>query len=476
MTQVFYSSLKENKNKISFISIILSLLSFSVFILTLIYCSDFASYKYIFALPLTYAITCLFFQKAFKNISNSPVFIITVFTYFIRCCICPLLFALGGYISFFTYRPSDVYYTESIFLLCAETIVVFAVSNKYLLSNKTNKKEKSFSINNKITLIIVLLLFFVVGVYFLIPELQKTNTFLFKTNFSKIAEINYDDETIVARGSYQRYLYSLWNFIWPILRVMISPFCISLFYKKIQNKSLSIFLSSVSLLLSCLFVGGDNISPFICVILGILIIKHLYGKRANFGLSLLVIAFVTFFIIVFSSKIYLISNWRGTTGVASFSQTINAYFPWIDNSAITLSLTKQNYFEHLFYDLYYAIPFKETLFGLSGTRLNDLFNETANLSGCITPFSSQISYYLTGVGGIFIIYLLAKIAFKTEKKAMQTGYFWEYFACLYLSFYIVFSLSVYSFSIFIRTIICVYLPIKVIINLGVRKQKYVIEK
>ena len=255
------------------------------------------------------------------------------------------------------------------------------------------------------------------------------------------------------------------------LHVIIAPLFMSFFYSKISNKNISLVLCAGSAVLPCLFIGADNISPFIGIALGAITIRHLYGRKSNYLIVLFSVVAAILMGIIISSKALEFQSWRGLSGVSLFAQLINQYFPGIENGALTLDLPKGNYFEHLFFDFYYAIPFKETLFSLDGTRLNDIFNSYVKLKGTIIPFNFQLSYYFTGVGGCVIVGSLVRMAYNYEMKANNSVSFWDYYVSMYASFLIASSISIYSFSIFFRNVIGIYLPIKILLFIA-KKRHY----
>lgn len=466
-----------NSQKLSISSVSCFIVSSVAFVFAMIIGFNTSSiepyYWYIFLLPLTFSIVNVFSSRLYKRMLNSPVTMILIIFYFIRFCVSPFLFALGGYVSFYPVSFSKGSFFYAIAIMCFELITVFFVANKYIDRTVGSKtvffRQGTSSGSTHMFLITFLLLLFVLISYFTVAEIQQVNQFIFNVKWETLSSINYDNETIVARGSIGRYIFSLWSFLWPILRIIIAPLFISFFYNKISRKSISIVLSTGSLVLPCLFIGTDNIAPFIGIALGAITIRHLYGKKANFIIAICLVVATVLIGIVVSSKMIEFQLWRGASGTSLVAQLLNAYFPGIENGALTLDLPKNNYFEHLFFDFYYAVPFKETLFGFSGTRLNDLFNSFVNVKGTIVPFVFQISYYFTGLGGCFVVGVFIRLAYKLEKKAKESNAFWYYYISTYASFLIITSISIYSFSIFFRNVLCIYVPLRVIVFISKKR-------
>ena len=427
---------------------------------------------FLLLLPLVFSVVNVLSFKIYRMIPKSPVTLIIVLFYFIRFCLSPFLFVIGGCVYFFPISFSTGSFFYALATMCTEEIIVFwiassCVEKKYECNVLPPKIYSSKS--NHMFIIAISLLLFILLAYFTVPEIKLVNQFVFDVKLDTLSTIDYDNETIIARGSISRYIYSLWSFLWPVLRIIIAPLFMFFFYNKIPNYNLSLFLSAGSIILPCLFIGADNISPFIGIALGAITIKHLYKKKANYIIAVFLIIAAVLLGIIISSKASEFQEWRGASGTSLFAQLLNQYFPGIENGALTLDLPRSNYSEHFFYDFYYAIPFKETLFGFEGTRLNDLFNTYVNLKGTIVPFVFQISYYFTGIGGCIFVGLCVKLAYKYEIKANNSNSFWDYYVSMYASFLIVSSISIYSFSIFLRNVIGIYLPLKLLLFISKKR-------
>ena len=115
------------------------------------------------------------------------------------------------------------------------------------------------------------------------------------------------------------------------------------------------------------------------------------------------------------AKISSLSRWRGKwPRVAIIAQFLNAYLPGFDNMAALLSMENVSKLKTLFFDIYYAIPFKNTLFGLKGENLNDLFNIYVDTGGQIISFGSQIAHCGSLVVASASIGIISHLALNAE--------------------------------------------------------------
>ena len=434
---------------------------------------DVGIYDLLFILPFCYGMVS-FIAMSFigGRIWKSIVSILLFGGYFIKMVVTPFLFAMGGYESFLGSCVTEKGIIAAIIYMCLETITVLGLAG--YLGRKVNQKfdvKINFpQYNTKVFNWAVCLLFlFLLVAYIAIPAISEIYIFLPFADFSEIAEIRWDNETIVGRGSIERYMYSLFGFLWPVFRMIMPSLLISRSCKKYGTRTGGMFLSFLCLLLPAILLGGDNIAPFIGIFIGIIVIYKLYGKKSVKYLVLAGFFAVGILAIVMLSKLSLMSDWRGATGVSVVAQMIHNYFPGFDNMAVVFDMAQENKLNTLFFDLYYAIPFKETLFGLRGDYIQDLFETYTETGGQIIPFMGQLAYYL-GPLSPFILALFVGFAYKMERKAKRSDNFWRYFIYMYISVSTAMSLSIYSVSVYIRDLVNVVLPIYLIIKLIERRR------
>lgn len=437
------------------------------------------NYGAIAVLPFIYGLMCFISGRALRSIRKSPVTLFLLGGYFIRMVVTPLLFSLGGYQSFYKVSIASADVAQATLLLSLETVVVFLAAN-YYTSRITGEAAETIKLRKyktrPLVCMTVLLVGFIVFAYIVVPAIQSIYLFLPTANIADLSKIAWDNETIVARGSIQRYIYSLFMFLWPIVRAILPALLISQIYKRYGNKTGGLVLSAFCLLIPSVLLGGDNIAPFLGVILGIFVMLRLYGRKARKIVIIAGILFLSAFIIILSSKLASYQSWRGGAGVASVAQILQAYFPGFDNMAIGFQIENPDKLGTFLFDLYYVIPFKETLLGLSGTSLADLYTQVSATGGQIVPWGFQVAHYFGIILSPLITGLFIRWAYRAEQKARGTDDFWRYYANMYTSVLIAISLSIYSFSIFLRSYINVIVPLLIIIRLGNRRKRKEIDE
>lgn len=433
-------------------------------------------YNSIFILPIAYIINSICFPRVYSGIRKSPLTILVVCGYFFRLVICPLLFCMGGYESGLTSNSASASnVTRAVLLFSLESFVVFFVaSSKYKYRIGENEPENINFSEYNVTLAntsIVLLTIFLIFAYYSVPALKTIYIFLPNANLQDLVTLRWDNETIVARGSSSRVLYSLFIFLWQLLRMPIMAYFMSIIYKRRRDTRFGVWLSMLCLLIPSIFLSGDNITPILGALLGILVISRLYVNTGKGPIRAIGIVFIIAFLAVFISKVSLFTYYGGTSTLSTVSQTLNAYIPGFDNAAAGFAkVTSTNKFEVLFNDFMYAIPFNQTLFGVTGDRFTRLFGMSINSTGSIPPFGYQLAFYFGIPISAIITGLIVNWAYNSEIKSFRTSDFWTYFLNMFFSIYTGISISCYSFSTFISSSIGMFLPLWLIVFFG-RKRK-----
>lgn len=461
-----------NKNRYGFIIVPLSLIAFVAGILASLSIAWLTRsnelYRYVMILPLAFSVASFLTGNLYKNVHHSVVGFFVVGGYFARMVVQPFLFCLGGYVSFYTNVVNEENLLYAILLLSLENFVVFFVANQCSRHCVYRRDFKETIIHRRlyneklVRALFLLLVCFLFFAYYYVPELQTIFVLLPTADFSELAKIHWDNEMLVERGTGSRYIYSLFMFFWPIVRAVLPAFCIFQIYKKYGTTQKAVVLSMFCLLIPSFFLGGDNIAPFMGAMFGALVIQKLFKNKAKSAIIIIGIVFFALFTVVLISKILLFQSWRGAQGLASFSQILNAYLPGFDNIAVAYSIYNPDKISTLFFDIYYVIPFKETLFGFKGDNLTSLYTVVSSTGGQIIPWGYQLAHYFTMLGSVALTGFFVSIAYKSEIHSKLTENFFDYYTAMYLSVSIPISITIYSFSIFLRSYVNILLPVIII--------------
>lgn len=419
-------------------------------------------------LPFVYAITTLFLRKMYVHVFRSLVTISLLGGFFVQLVLTPVLFAIGGYVSFFGNIATEEGVFYAVVLLSLECFIVLLVANYYVSSTQKYGITEVFidkSSIGRLNVVVVSLVSFLVFAYFFVPEIQTIYIPFFKyVDFNQLVGINWDNETIVERGGLRRYIYSLFVYFWPIVRMLLQGYLIVLIYDSSFRGLIKRGLVIITLLIPSLLLSRDNIAPIIGIIFGMLLNFRIYGKKILLLFCSIMCCGFVLISMMFVSKIVALGNWHGSGGLGSIAYTFQAYFPGFDNIAMVMQVEDSNKFESFFFDIYSVIPFKETLFGLHGDTLYDLMTYIAGKSVQIVPWCANLAYYFTIPGAIFITAWLVKSVYVMEKNFYVTSNFWM--AYIYLGLIILLSMGIFTYNpvIVLRSIVNVWLPIFVILK------------
>lgn len=397
---------------------------------------------------------------------KSVVFTVVVAGYFIRLVVAPLLYSFSDYTSFYniTIERNDVLYASM--LMGLEFLLVSFVLKRGLTKWADNTSNAIVEINAEknpiVNIIILLMLLFMIFSYISVPQLSTANPLIFNTTFSDSAMLKIDNETIVARGTNDRYLYSLFNFLLPIFRYIVPVYLLSKINQR--NRINLIVKLGIILLIPFLILNSSNAQSIHCVVMILIIISRIYKKETK----VLIVFTVTLGIIVVAmfvvTKIGAYKVWRGYSGISMAAQFINAYFPGIDNAAIMHQINRNDYFSTLLFDLYYVIPFQNTLFGLVGDNLQDVFTVYSSTGSQVLPWCSQLSHYLTIFFSPIVTCIFINKALKYERRFWNERKFWTMALYVYFLYMTAVAVNIYSFSIYLSGLVNVGIPLLIIKN------------
>jgi len=393
---------------------------------------------------------------------NSLIFLILICGFFIKLVLTPYFFALGDYQSFYSRELITGHIKDAILFLGLEFIIIvvmtFLVPARRSPALVQRSVLKPSNLNGLMTLTLGLCMFLVFA-WFYVPELQEIYYPFYKIDFSEVANIRWDNETLVPRGGLARYVYSLFMFLWPLVRVLLPNLLIYKIHARYGNRNLSLFCALFCLLVPFLLLGGDNIAPLIGMLFCLLSIHKLYGKKAIPIMVLLGVGGVVVAVMVIVSKMELYTVWRGATGISAFSQILYSYFPSFDNVALIMGMNGGDKLETLFFDIYSGIPFANTLFGLEGTRLSDLFALHARTNGQIEEWGSSLGYYFSYFLAPILSGLFFNLMLKIEAVSRKTQSYWKYFVTSFIAVYSAIAIHIYSATIYCRLIFNIFIPI-----------------
>lgn len=413
----------------------------------------------IWIVPVITGILLTFFLIKLRKTVNIFPFCCLKFLVYLRNIVAFFSLYIGDYASFFS-NVSQNNINKSISLLLAETITLLTYA--FVLTKRKQITENVIydrgRINNKFSKIVFLLIIVSVCLVLINPSFLKTYTSIWGAS---------NIRTFFDDNSEQGVLYTLFTVIMPIAYLSVAIFFLDLIRVKRLNNNLCLLCLSIPLL----FMNGSDAFNIFCVLcLSLVALK--FGILSIKKFNLLVIGFLTI-IILFVAFITASETFGADskTGWQMMSEMFQAYAPGITNMSGIYNVPDDNKLTTLFFDLYSAIPFRNTLFGIQGeTKLVIIFTQRNDAISQILPCISQLYYYF-GYFGVLIECIYIHFAFKVYNKSASQNNPYSYFIYILLFVYLIATPAVYNTTIFLARFFSMILPTMILYNFCADKNK-----
>lgn len=332
---------------------------------------------------------------------------------FLRNCISPLLLSVTNFSAEIDGGRQE-YYNQSYVLLSLETFIILCIvyiqtrklfcnSGKLeLLYNLTEKKQlvlgKSFV---PVLLIVgIFCLFFV----FSSPSVLKP--------YAPIWAVQDQLDSLFRETTIYDTLFA---FFWGIFGVMFVVYMVSLLCK-FKKRNLVYLLTLAIVVFLPIFMTSENYGyVLISIVVTYVFAEYVLGKiNIVFKFSVATLSFLVLF------SVLLIKGYEGSAVGQSLwgevSSFIQAYIPGVSNVSGIFKMTGAPKLTTLFYDFYYMIPFRNTLFGLPGDfRSVIFFNEANGVISQIIPCVGQCYWYF-GYFGCIVSALPVAFSYSLAKR------------------------------------------------------------
>lgn len=414
------------------------------------------SYTNLELLPILTGVFFIILQLANRKISISFPLICVLGLFYIRNVLAPLALYMGNYRSYFSMVTKDSI-DSSIMLLLLETVILTLYSihlskkaDKHMLnipqgllpiSKKSNRRYANF-------------LFFMLSLSAILillnPNFLGDYVSIFSSQNSREMQIGTN-----ATGP----LYTIFTVIFPITYLSLSLYVISFYAPKKQHYIVPII---VSIGIPFLFMNNSDAFTLITVFcLGLTALKFKTIPKRMF-ISMGVVAMLLITIYMFSNVANASFQSDQKTVGEKVSEIMQGYFPGVSNASGIFTMNEHDKWHTLFFDLYVAIPFRQTLFGIQGDdRLVTLFTDDNDASSQVIPCSAQLYYYF-GIFGLLLECLFIKFAFSTYKKAERGNNVYVYYARILLFMYLIMTPTVYNTTLFLVRFFITLMPMLLI--------------
>lgn len=393
------NSIAISKSSTSFlIFIILGLIS--IYLSTILYVNKSIYFENVYQIPLItgifYLISGVFIQNIQRNIINLIVYLL----YFVRNTLAIyLLYANSFQHKLYISQKSNI--DRAITLMILETIIVFIaliLIERGIIKTTSKAKESSRKINSQIYIPTIIWIIIIMGslacfiAYILVPDIRLGYTLIFSSqNVNQLVDV-------VPTGFLQRVLYELFDFLFPIIQIVL-PLCLIISIKKyIVGTNLAITLSLMLAASPLLILGTHTAYSLVVSIVLMFTIVEIYPRYRNrlfwllgiFSLGLL----VGFFIMKMGSA-------ESDNSINNLSNFLQAYFPGLTNIAAAFNIPDSIVsYDILVNDFIRMIPFGNLLIPTSfyqsalDNRTVFLFTEAIRYPFQIMPSVSMAYLYI----------------------------------------------------------------------------------
>lgn len=386
--------------------------------------------------------------------------------YSVRNLFTPFIMYLGNYHGYF-HQLNNENVSYAIALMLYETMIVFLFLSIYgkntsIIFNDNSyietRKSNSFKIIN------VFLLIFCIGVYVFYPNIRDAYTFLFSAEGLRGSLLKSVD---LNRGVGQRAIFTLFQVFLPIAYTFfaVNMLCVVNKYLK-QNSFFKVFFSLFAILIPSLFMDGGDGNTVIFITALFLTALFIDNRFKGSMIRIAIIGGTAIVVYVFIQAMVSTFIFRKISIWESLSDMFQAYFPGVCNMAGLFNMGSYNKFSQFFYDLYSTIPFRSTLFGLSGFETTpNLYTIDNNALSHIMPCIAHGFYYFGILAPIIPCYMLKK-SIDVYKKMKETSDPYRYVTYSLIFFYLVLTPIMYNLLIFLRHFFATFLPMLLICALN----------
>jgi len=368
----------------------------------------------------------------------------------LRNIIAPALLVISDYsaeISSFTKESFDL----AIILILLETLCILLVVARMTnrISNESKRDNERYDIEFRCgrlfkSILLILLLICIICIY-LNSSILTAYTATWRIN-NETARMTKQVDTV----------YTIFSLCFEILKMMIIVFGFSLLVNK-KDSWIKTVLIAVLIGIPALFTSENYGYILINIVVSSVFAVSVFPKQNRRLMVSTVLMFVLLFIGIFAVK----GSTTSKTNINIFkdlSTFLQGYLGGVTNVAGASKLVNIDKTICLFYDIYFMVPFRNSLFGIPGDyRSTVFFNSVNGVNSQIIPCISQGYLYLSFVTVIFsalLIYSGYSIIIKMNNRInIASDYIY-----LFVIFYFVLTPFMYNYTILGSWLLMVLVP------------------
>lgn len=412
-----------------------------------------AHYEMLFLLPLMFGIINAIFCSLYDSFTNIGTICIWALECF-RMVITPLIMRLGGYYSVMKNNIQNNM-PIAIALMLYECVAVY-LTIWYESAKKTSISRTSKKKSNNIRYILFAMVVFLLAVGIFNPNSISA--------FKTIKDIALDTFTTWTgmgttrfnTGTLTRVTATLFTMVFSWSRYLVSVAFI-IWCRKRFSDIVAFSLSMIPIVAQMFFITATIMDSIVCSFVLLIVLAKIYPKYRGIIVKCAVGALVILVGVYFGFRFIT----KQASNVWGFlSENAIAYASGIDNVAAMLNVDNESKWSSFFFNIYGAIPFNSTLFGLSGEKLATVFNAAnGRVDGHIPPTIGAGYYYYGFLLAPIESIIFSKFSIKFGEKAQKEKNVWKYTVLILTSILCAMEFNAYNLAIVLTYITTLAVPL-----------------
>lgn len=407
-------------------------------------------YQFLWVLPLLFGITVLISSVVSYYSWSNLYYILTCAIFGIRNVFTPLIMKLGHYMGYLQISSQDSVNKGLALMAYDSFVILMYVALKTKNEIEFNSAEYAdISASGKEDIFMVIC----AGVFLAFAVLRRDFYSGFTTIFSSTTI-----RTIEAAETATGALYTLFSVFFPIGYLYLCLYFMCFVNRRFSNRAIKQILNILLICVPFLFMNNSDGFTLICMICLAFASMKMNGiSKKIFIISVGGLAsFIIIYLLLMVSSMSF--NSSELSAAENLSKALQAYFPGVCNFAGVFNMQSHDKLNSLFYDIYYTIPFRNSIFGVPGDgRLVVYYTADNRAYSQIIPCGGQFFYYF-GILGPFIECFFYKYASKMINNSLYEKNIYMYFCYIMGFVYLVLTPVMYNFTICMARLLATIIP------------------
>lgn len=406
-------------------------------------------YSYLPILPFFCSLYYLLCDRflGLSKVSVANVLIISLS--FVRYSLLSLLMYLGHFFAITSWSATQENFNSAVCLMTYEAFVIFvALIVGNLISFKFSRNYFIIERKTITKIIISLSVLFVLLVLVVYPDTLDIFMSIFQLDqleFTHGSRIEKADA-----GSLKRVFQTLFSVIFFLIRVVFPVYMLKIFSEKKMSIIFYIFWTLFFVFLQFIFITSTFAESIICSLLILLCSNKLNSKGGEKLIKMTPFFIIGIFFTFFYVR-YLVnlsspfrSMYQGKSFFEHVCSLVNSYFTGHFNVAGSFMMKNENVFNVFKITYLRTIPFNSTMFNVTGTPIQTIFNTYNHTLGQISSSVGDGLFFTNTLFAPIFSFILTFLSVVFCRLADLTKSLWRYLALIFSS--IIFALGIAMYN------------------------------